>query len=432
MAGHQDKLFGEFQAERNSFRKFTLIALLLVVFFLLVYQPYLVLLTEISDGEKAKPTLEANLKEVKSELKQAITAHDRAVDFMGDASEYDALYDDAENWINDLDDVELMFDQQTRRVRAFYDSFDDELKAQWEFGNKPSDAVLNSLKRDAAEFMDRYFMNDACDFLIEADWLNCELGEKRQPITKKLERVFYDRTAGHEHTKKLELEINEVREQFKTQRTERIASGELVGWFQESLEAEKQTIRKWYVDMARLRLDLNKRYEEYEQNLQQHNEWLESLEKRKQEISLAGNLSTPLGPIKLAFHDLLSLFPLFTFGLFALMLFSQRRQTVLRDVYLEHVEKDKNDDDMIGHVMPIAVDHQYKTWRRNILILALFATPPVIALASWMQLRSHPAFKLVGLTINQPITSTATAIAALVFIYLFLSLLVKTIKRMST
>lgn len=432
MAGHQDKLFSEFQTERNSFRRFTLIALLLVVFFLLVYQPYLALLTEISDGEKARPDLEANLSGVKSDLNEAITAHDRAVDFMGDASEYDALYEEAENWINDLDEIELVFDQQTRRARAFYDSVEDEQQSQWEFSTKPTDAVMASLKRNSAELVERYSMSNGCDFLIESSWLSCELNNKLKPIHKRLSRVFYDRTMGHEHTKKLELEIEQVREGFANQRAERVASGDLVGWFQEGLEAEKKTIRKWYVDMARLRLDLNKQYKEYEENLERHNEWLESLESRKQEISLAGNLSTPLGPIKLAFHDLLSLFPLFTFGLFALMLFSQKRQTVLRNVYLEHAAHDKSSGKVISHVMPIAVDHQFKTLRRNLLILALFATPPMVALTSWLQLRSHPAFNLVGLTLNQPVTSTATALAALVFVYLFISLLVKTLRHSST
>jgi len=428
MTNYKDKLFSEYQSERSSFRRLTIIALLLGVFFLLVYQPYLELLTEIYDGEKTIPEIENELRESKTLLNDAITAHERAIGYMGDASAYDDLFQEAEKWINDLDDIELAFDLQSKRIRALHDSVNNVLRSQWPFGTIPSSNIRASLNQTRPALMRSYSTSNECFFLIEEDWLNCELNSKRKPINEKLFRVLYDRTPGHLHTQKLRSEIDIQRKKFQQQRAERVAGGELIAWFQESLEAERKTIRRWYIEMARLRQVADKDLQKHEEKLKQHNDWLATLDSRKQELTLAGKISTPLGPIKLAFHDLLSLFPLFTLGLFSLMLFSQKRQLILRDLYIDESDMSESDYSIISQIMPIVIDPEREALSRRILTFLPFIIPPVFAWVSWLQLRSHPAFEIVGLTLNQPFIRVATGLVTLIFAYIFFGLLAQNLK----
>lgn len=419
MSTYSNRLYDHFQRERTAYGRSALAVISTGVFFVLVFQPYFATLAGLFDLDRELTKQAKQIEIVQNNIRAATNGIQRASDHMGDASAYQALYEDAESWVDNLDDIQLKYDRQGRKLAALRSALNAEDQAAWKRGKTPANHIIEKLTQARPEIMRTYKRGSDCFFRLDEDWLRCLVAEKLRPVRQRLERVLYDRTDSHEYTKRLKLQIRENQDKYTDGLADAIARAEIADWVRTYLEGEKSIIRHWYEDLAQERSRLMMAQKQQQSLLTQNEEQLVKLEQRNKEIRESGKLNTPVGALPLAFLDLLTLLPLILLISGNMLLRSQSRLFELRHKFQLNGPADETEYDALRLTLPIWLDAS-RGYSAGLLVLALLLVPAIAALFGVGQLMTSP-----GLKINpflQNITIAGSVIAASIYAVQYINL----------
>jgi hypothetical protein len=414
MSKYDERLYEQFQKEQGTFHRWLLAGLFLSVFYGLVFQPYLTVLTNLSELDLQQLETDKQIKSTEMDIQTATYAIDRATGFMGDASEYQGLYDDANSWVDNLDDIEQISDLQSRRVVSLRDSLSSALQEKWQIGKVPSANTITLLKDLRPELMTNFKANDNCFFRLETDWVACQVERKRKPINDKLFRVLYDRSVAHEYTALLKAEIESNKKMYRTNLPSALSEAGLKQWVRGYLDEEKMIIRKWYQDMAGARQDLVSKSQLHQQAQKAHLLAKDSLDQRKLDFSQTGEINTPIGPIKLGFHDLISLVPFLALCILSVLINSTCRQLILRSTFQINGPKDETTHEALSLTMPIWLE-PFKSRLYNALRLVGLVLLMMTALIGLWQVVTNPGLEVAEVKLHFGFIIIGTMLATIIF-----------------
>lgn len=349
------------------------------VFFALVFQPYLATLDDLVDMDVNLTKQVEQIAKVQRDIRIATNGIKRAINFMGDASAYQTLYSETASWVNDLDEIELLYDRQSRKVGRLREGLTSENQASWQRGKNPSTDIIKKLREVRPNMMAAYNFRDACFFRLETDWVRCKIYKSLKPIRGRLERVLYDRTASHEYTRKLASAIDENRKKYETGLANALGRGEPTKWVRNYLDDESAIIRRWYEAVAQERGALTRNAKKQKILLAQNEEQKERLESRKEEISQSGKLDTPIGSLPLAFLDTVILLPLLLFVTGFMLLRSQSRLLALYQGFQRQGPEEETGSEALKLTMAMWLDPAVGRLAGT-AILILILTPGIAAL----------------------------------------------------
>lgn len=186
MSTYSNHLYDHFQRERSVFGRTVLAVLSMGVFFALVFQPYLATIEDLVDMDVNLTKQAEQIKEGQKNIRVATNAIERAREFMGDASEYEALYKETRSWVNDLDEIKLLYDRQSRKVASLRGALSSENQASWHRGKKPSNEIVKELRKQRPNLMADYDLRDDCFFRLETEWVRCQIDTSLGPVTSPL------------------------------------------------------------------------------------------------------------------------------------------------------------------------------------------------------------------------------------------------------
>lgn len=396
MSATTNRLYDHFQRERAAFGRWIVTVTSLCAFYLLVFQPYLATLRELESLDRDLAAQAEDIAATQREIAAATGGIQRASDFMGDASAYQNLYDQARSWIDDIDSIEQAYDLQARRVATLRDALQPDLQALWRSGASVlPGSVIAALRQAHPDIMRTYESGDNCFFLVEVEWIRCEIDMRLEPIRSRLGRVLYDRTASHEYTEALEASVSTNRNRYEAGLPDAVARAEVAAWVQEYLDEERALIRRWFEDLARERLALQGREAEQRGRLEQNQADREALDARQRDIREAGRLETPIGPLPLSFHGLLALLPLVMLLAGTLLLRSERRLLALRRDFEAQGPKDETRPETLRLTMPLWLDPA-RGVVAGTLVLALFVLLAVAAAVGVAQVATNPLLRSDG------------------------------------
>lgn len=399
MSKYTERLYSQFQKEKVSFQRWLIAALLISLFYALVFQPYLTLLTSLADLEIKVIATEKQIKTTRIELETATQAIDRANRFMGDPSEYQVLYEDSISWINNIDEIEQLYDMQSRLVSRLHDSLDPALQSKWQIGEQPGSKIIRLLNDLRPNLMENYHIKNNCFFRIETDWVACKVAEKYKPINDKLFRVLYDRSLSHQYTSKLEKEIEANKKIYIAGLTSATADANLKQWVTEYLDEEQTVIRNWYKYIARERLKLQKKSNSHQQTIDKHLLEKIYLEQRRAEFNHKSEINTPIGPIKLAFHDLLSFLPFMGLCVLSFLIRSTNRQLDLRSTIQRNGTPEETTKEALKLTLPIWIE-PFNSRIKNVILLIGLALLAIISFLGLWQVMNNPGLKVASVETN--------------------------------
>lgn len=393
MSATSDRLYDHFHRERATSGRWIVTVTSLCAFYLLVFQPYLATLQELDSLDRDLAAQAEEIAATQREIAAATSGIQRASDFMGDASAYQDLYDRARSWIDDIDSIEQTEDLQARRVATLREALPPDLQALWRSGASVlPGSVMSALREARPDIMRTYESGDDCFFLVEIDWIRCEIDVLLEPIGTRLGRVLYDRTASHEYTQALEASVSANRERYEAGLPDAVARAEIAAWVREYLEEERALIRRWFEDLARERQALQRREAELHARLEQNEADREALEARQREIREAGRLETPIGPLPLSFHGVLALLPLVMLLAGTFLLRSERRLLALRRDFKAQGPEDETRPETLRLTMPLWLDPG-RGVVAGTLVLALFVLLAVAAAVGLARLAANPLLR---------------------------------------
>jgi hypothetical protein len=397
MSDLSGRLYDHFHRESTVFRRWLLILASLCTFFLFVFVPYISATHALNSAQQQLGDLEQEIDEAQREVKIATEGITRASKFLGDASSFQTLYEDAQNWLQSLDEIHQKYDLQARRVNMLRDALPAELLNVWRPGYQPH-AIIKALREARPRVMQNYD-DDPCFFEVDLEWMRCQVARKLEPINSRLAGVLYNRTTSHEYTQQLESKIQPNRDRYHEGFGAAVAREQLVPWVQEYVENEQKLIRQWFEEMASersaLALQVKQQNELIASNKQKHQE----LALSRQELSKTGRPQTPFGPLPLTFDGILVLLPLLILLTATLLVRSQHRLHVLRGHYLATVQIDESERILLNVTMPLSPDPMGNRVQA-IFILLGFALPAMVAVIGAKLLISIPELAKYGDTIT--------------------------------
>lgn len=414
MSKYDERLYGQFQKEKESFHRWLLAALFLSVFYGFVFQPYLSLLTNLANLDLIQLETDKQIKSTETEIQIATDAIDRAAMLMGDASEYQRLYDDANSWVDSVDQIEQLYDLQSRLVARLRDSLSSTLQENWQNGKVPNAHTIRLLKDLRPELMKNFQVNDNCFFRLETDWVACQVRRKFKPINDKLFRVLYDRSVAHEYTALLEVGIESNKKKYEASLSSALSEAGLKQWVRGYLGEESAIVRKWYEEVARARLNLVEKSTLHQEAQKEHMLAKERLDKRKQDFSQTGEINTPIGAIKLGFHDLILLVPFLGLCILSVLVNSTRRQLILRSTFRVSGPKEETTREALSLTMPIWLEPFKSRSYNAILLFGLVLLAIAVLLVLW-QVLTNPGLAVAEVKLNDGLIIIGTLLAAIIF-----------------
>ena len=423
MSNPAERLYDQFQKEQQSLHRWLLAALLLGIFYGFVFQPYLALLSDLAYLEITQVEAKERLNTTESEIQTATGAIERAIRFMGDASEYQRLYDDAQSWVDTVDELEQQYDLQSRKVASLRDALSASDQAKWPAGTVPNHEIIWLLRKSRPEFMENFQTGDNCFFRTEIDWIRCLVDQKRRPIKDRLFRVLYDRTSAHVYTALLEQEIQANDAKYQASLPKALSQAGLKKWVKEYLGEEQAIIRRWYEHMAHKRSELVRQSRLYQEALEEHKLAEAKLDRRKQEFSHTGEVSTPIGPVTLALHDILASVPFVGLFILSMLVKSTNRQLLIRSAFHKYATEDETTRDVLSLAMPVWLE-PYQHRIVKLVFLGGLALVAIITLYGLWQIINNPGLEVAQVNLNSHFIIAMTVLAACVFTFLFIQLVI--------
>ncbi len=412
MSTYSNRLYDHFLRERSTFGRSVLAVVSISIFFALVFQPYLATLEGLVDLERELTMQAESIATVQDQISKATNGIERATEYMGDASTYQALYEDTDRWVADLDGMEQLYDRRSRTVESLRSTLDIEDQSAWQTGSVPSVRIIAKLREKRPDIMESYVQGDDCFFRIEADWVRCFINGKLSPIRTRLARVLYDRTDSHEYTNELKVPLNANRKEYDEGFEAALNTTGHAEWVRGYLDKEKAIIRQWYVWMAEERLKQMREASQQQALLTQNQQRRSRLEERKKEIRRSGKLDTAVGSLPLAFLDLLTLLPLILLITTIMLLRSQSRLLELRQKYQCNAQDEEASAEALRLTMPMWLDPlrgRFVGW----WVLALILLPGIAALIGLEQIASNRGLSIGSVQLKY--TLAGTLIAAVIF-----------------
>lgn len=428
MSTYSNRLYDHFQRERSTFGRSLLAAISIAVFFALVFQPYLATLADLVELDDELQKQAQKIAVVQGDIQTATAGIERATNFMGDASAYQALYEEADSWVDDLDGIEQLYDRQSRKVASLRSALDLQDQAIWQRGDVPPARFIVAMRKTRPDMMASYEIKDDCFFRLEDDWARCFIDSKLAPIHQRLERVLYDRTESHDYTRKLETSIRNNREKYVQGLASALGQAEPAKWVRSYLEQENKIIRRWYEETSAKRGQLLEESKEQQRLLTENEEQIASLENRKKEIGQSGKLNTPVGTLPLAFLDTLTLLPLILLATGIMLLRSQSRLLELHQKFRRHGPDEETGEEALRLTLPTWLSLNGNLFAESFVIL-VFLVPGMAALFGIEQLATNPGLKISASQLTA--TITATLVVAAVYAFLFVKLLMAWLKNRS-
>jgi hypothetical protein len=416
MSTLSNRLYDHFQRERSAFGRSLLAVISIGVFYALVFQPYLSTLANLVEMDNELTRQAGQIAAVQNDIQTATNGITRADEFMGDASAYHALYEEADTWVDNVDSIERLYDRQSRKLESLRSSLEPDDQAAWQPGREPPARIIGALRVARPQIMADHDMSDNCFFHIEADWVHCMIDQELAPIHQRLSRVLYDRSESYEYTEKLATAIRANREKYEEGFPAALGQATLEQWVRDYLDEESKIIRSWYEEVARERLQLMKEASQQQKLLAQNKEQRAGLENRKQEISQSGKLDTPVGALPLAFLDMLTLLPLVLLVTGTMLLRSQSRLLELRHNFNNHGPDEETGSEALRLTMPIWLNDGRGRMAGWFALLVLLA-PGIAAFLGIVQLVTNPGLNISNLQLNLTIGGTLAAAAIYAFHY---------------
>lgn len=428
MSTYSNRLYDHFQRERSAFWRSLLAVISIGVFFALVFQPYLSTLADLveRDGELKKQA--EKIADVQRDIQAATNGIERATNIMGDASAYQALYEETDSWVDDLDGIEQLYARQSRKVESLRNALGSEDLAVWQRGEVPPAHVIRALYKARPDMMASYESKDDCFFRLEYAWARCFINSKLTPIHQRLQRVLYDRTESHDYTSKLGASIRNNREKYVQGLATALGKAEPANWVRTYLEEENKIIFRWYDEINSERLELLEESREQQTLLTENEEQIARLENRKKEIGQSGKLDTPVGSLPLTFLDTLTLLPLILLATGIMLLRSQSRLLELHQKFQRHGPDEETGEEALRLTLPMWLSSNGSRFAEPFVIL-VFLVPGMAALFGVEQLVTNPGLKISSSQLN--VTITGTLVVAAIYAVQYVKLLMAWLKNRS-
>ena len=406
LSTYSNRLYDHFQKERLAFGRLVLAVVSMGVFFALVFQPYMATHNELEEIKVKLTELGAQIANIQGDVKTATSGIQRANRFMGDASDYQALYEETGSWVDNLDQIEQLYDRQSRNVASLRGGLSSEDQASWQRGKVPSPAIIRKLREARPNIMKVYKLRDDCFFRLETDWVQCQIDKSLTPIQERLARVLYDRTESHEITRELKSAINENREKFEAGLSGAMSRGEPAKWVRQYLDAENAIIRTWYERIAEQLLKREREARERKEQLTRNETQEENLESRKKEISQSGKFDTPIGPLPVAFLDTLTLLPLLLFASGWLLLRSQSRLLALYQGFQRQAPEEEGSAEAMKLTLSMWLD-PVAGRLAGLAVLIVMLIPGIAALVGMIQVLTSPGLDMAPVQLAGTLLSAA-------------------------
>jgi len=405
---HSNRLYDHFQHERSAFGRYVLAVVSLGVFFALIFEPYLRTLASLADLDRQLTTQAVEIAAVQREVSAATRGIERATELMGDASAYVYLYVDMQSWMKQLGEIEQLYDRQSRRLSSLYGALSREDQEAWQRGTRPAPRILRALRAARTEID----FSDDCFFRLEDDLVKCLVDRELAPVHDRLAEVLYDRGESHRYTARLNEAVEANRKRYQQGFSAAVGGADIAGWVREYVDTEIAIIRDWHEELADELMGLLQDATQQRTLLTQNEAQRASLASRKEEISSAGRLDTPVGPLPLAFHDILALLPLIMLATASMLVRSHLQLLILRRNFRLHGPDEETQPQALRLTMPMWLD-PLAGHAVSLLVLSLLMLPGIAAIVGLLQLVSSPglAFSFAESTF----TFVATLAAAVVF-----------------
>lgn len=422
MSKYADRLRDQFHKEKGNFGRWLLAAILVGIFYCLVFLPYLSVLSSLADLESRQAETDLKIETNEKEIMSRTDAITRVTEEIGDASEFTSLYDEADSWINDIEEVEQSYDSQSRLLSRLRESLDTSSQQQWQLGNDPSNSTIRELQQTQPELMASYSASSACFFKLESEWIICHVESKRKVINGRLSDILYNRTTSHEITAPLKEAIDSNAKKYHGSLSGALASSSLANWFRSYLDDEQVIIRRWFEDIAEQRSSLMSQSNMHRKDQVENANVKQELDKRKQEFSQAGEIKTPIGTIKLGFHDLVSLFPFLALCIVLVLINSTIKQIVLRSTFKKNGPPDETTAEALALTMPIWLEPKNPHWL-NILLLCVPALFAFTALYGFWKISHNRGLEITTITLNYNFILAITLFSAAIFAIRFIKII---------
>jgi len=424
MSSYAERLYEQFQKEKESFNRWLFFALLVVIFNVFVFQPYLSLLTNLAELKATQVGTDAKIKEAKQELENSAKAGGYAVALLDDEDKYKQLYRNARSWINSIDALEQRYDLQSRKVNALHDSVSQAERAGWAIGTQPSNTIIKSLQQSRPEMMQHYDSADNCFFKLEIDWVACQVEKNRKPITDYLSSLFNDRSLPQQYTALLNREISSNTQKYHSSLANALSQGNLKAWVKEYLDQEQAILKRWLEDML-IKANEQHRLASNLASIQKYYKQVAAeLTKRKQEFNQMGEIDTPLGPVKLGLHDILASLPLAGLCILIMLVKSTIRQLAIRTAFQAKGPENETTPEALTLTMPIWLE-PFKYRMLNFVLIGALAVIAIATMYGLWQVVTNPGLTVANVNFNNYFLIALTCLTAVVFVMLYTQLLRK-------
>ena len=272
------------------------------------------------------------------------------------------------------------------------------------------------------DLMKNYQLDDKCFFKLETDWVACQVDHKRKPIDNKLFGFLHNRSVDRKYTDSLKVEIKANQNKYRTNLSSAMSQADLKQLLREYLGEESAIIRKWYVDMARAWLDLEKESKSHQETKNEHALAKDRLDQRKLDFSQTGEIDTPIGTIKLGFHDLISLLPFLVLCILTVLINSTCRQLILRSTFQANGPKDETTHEALSLTMSIWLE-PFRSRIYNAVLLIVLVVLAIIALFGLWQIVTNPGLEVAEVNLNDGFIIACTMLAGIVFALRYMRLL---------
>jgi hypothetical protein len=422
MSNYAERLYEQFQKEKESFHRWLFAALLVVIFHAFVFQPYLSLLTELSGLKTKQADMDKDIQKAKRELENLVKAAKYASQLLADKNKYGKLFRDAQLWINSVDELEQHYDLQSRKVTTLHDSLSQADQARWAIGAQPSDAIIKLLHKSRPEIMQHYSPGDNCFFELEVNWVACQVERKHKPITDFITTFFNDRSLPQEYTALLKQKISENQEKYHARLAGALSQGKLKTWSDKYLRQEAEIISNWLTDMAKKGNEKINLAQILQIKQLQYQQLVTELDQRKQEFSRMGEIDTPIGPVKLGLHDILASIPFVGLFILSMLVKSISRQLAIRAAFRAEAPADETAPEALTLTMPVWLE-PYQPRMLNLGLLGGFALLAIAALFGLWQVVTNTGLVITKVNINNYFLIALTSLTAVVFVILYVQLL---------
>ena len=398
MSGEWTRLYELFHSTRDSLFRWIYGLITVIVFTVLVLWPYVKTIKSLETTEASIQLAQSELNESQRQLDIIQQGILRAGYLNIDPIDVMQIYPDTEVWVSQLDKLIINFENKQQTLRRLRALLSDHQLAEWPSGKEPAPETQRILQNKDRALFNRAKDMGKCFWFDLNQFVSCEIYEKKEPISKALFRLTYDRTQSHMLTAELKQTLEQVQKQFNNGLVDAIEANQISEWTRKHLDLEFRSLNDWYKKLREMKRDNELIIEALENKSNALEQDRENLQKREASISQFRKLTTPIGELPVVFDDLLAILPALIIISGIAMLTALNRLLNLRIgmfVLQPRFDDVKNQKQHWGLITPIWLDPM-RSGIFNLMAGLLMVMPIAIALVSYIALRTLPPASTEG------------------------------------